>query len=121
MRRREFLAALAATTLTPQHAARAQLAGRTYRIGMVEPISAQLNSPNLAALRRGLDELGYVEGRNLVVDYRSADGNAALYPGLVTEVIGRNPELIIARGTPGGAMPGQAGDSAFPRCPSWCA
>jgi hypothetical protein len=67
---------------------------------MVEPISAQLNAPNLAALRRGLEELGYVEGRNFVFDYRSADGNAALYPGLVAEVIGRNPELIIARGTP---------------------
>ena len=100
MRRREFLGALAATTLTSQLAAQTQPGGRTYRIGMVEPISAQLNAPNLAALRRGLEELGYVEGRNFVFDYRSADGNAALYPGLVAEMIGRNPELIIARGTP---------------------
>ena len=100
MHRRTFLAALATATIAPQLAAEAQPTGRTYRIGIVEPISAQLNASNLAALRRGLEELGYVEGRNLVVDYRSADGNAALYPGLVAEVAGRNPEIIIARGTP---------------------
>jgi putative ABC transport system substrate-binding protein len=100
MHRREFLLAFAATTVTPQLAAQAQPTGRTYRIGIVEPISAQLNTTNLAALRRGLEELGYVEGRNFVFDYRSADGDAALYPGLVAEVIGRNPDLIVARGTP---------------------
>ena len=100
MHRREFLAAFAATTVMPQLAAQAQPTGRTYRIGMVEPISVQLNETNLAALRHGLEELGYVEGRNLVLDYRSADGNAAHYPSLVAEVIYRNPELIIARGTP---------------------
>ena len=100
MHRREFLAALVAASLTPQRAAQAQPTRRTYRIAVVEPTSAQLNATNVAALRRGLEELGYVDGRNLVLDYRSADGNAALYPGLVAEVIGRNPDLIIARGTP---------------------
>ena len=100
MHRRDFLTALAVTTAMPQLTAQAQPIGRTYRIGMIEPISEQLNLTNLSALRRGLKELGYAEGRNLVLDYRSADGNAALYPGLVAEVIGRNPELIIARGTP---------------------
>lgn len=111
MHRREFLAALAATTVTPQLAAQAQPAGRTYRIGMVEPTSAQLNATNLAALRRGLEELGYVEGRNLLFDYRSADGNASLYPGLVAEVIGRNSDLIIARGTPAALAVKQATSS----------
>ncbi|MBR1237863.1 hypothetical protein [Bradyrhizobium sp. AUGA SZCCT0182] len=83
MHRREFLAALVATSVTPQRAAQAQPTRRTYRIAVVEPTSAQLNTTNLAALRRGLEELGYAEGRNLVLDYRSADGNAALYPSLV--------------------------------------
>jgi putative tryptophan/tyrosine transport system substrate-binding protein len=100
MRRREFLAVLAATTVTPQFGAQAQPAGRTYRIGMIEPISAQLNATNLAALRLGLQEFGYIEGRNFGFDYRSADGNAGLYPALVAELIGRRPDLIIARGTP---------------------
>jgi len=100
MHRRDFLTALAVTTAMPQLTAQAQPIGRTYRIGMIEPISEQLNLTNLSALRRGLKELGYAEGRNLVLDYRSADGNAALYPGLVADLIERNPELIIARGTP---------------------
>jgi putative ABC transport system substrate-binding protein len=95
MHRREFLMALAATTVTPPLAAQAQPTGRTYRVGIVEPIAAQLNMTNLGALRRRLQEL--VEGRNIVFDYRSADGNAAHYPGLVADVIGRNPDLIIAR------------------------
>ena len=111
MHRREFLAALAATSMTPQLAARAQPTVRTYRIALVEPTSAQLNATNLAALRRGLEELGYAEGRNLVLDYRSADGNAALYSSLVAEVIGRHPDLIIARGTPAALACGQAGDT----------
>lgn len=100
MRRRAFLAALGATTVAPQFVAQAQPTGRIYRIGLVEPISAKLNATNLTALRSGLEELGYVEGRNFVFDYRSADGNAALYPSLVADVIGGNPDLIIARGTP---------------------
>jgi putative ABC transport system substrate-binding protein len=113
MHRREFLAALAAATATPQLAAQAQPAGRTYRIGMVEPVSAQLNATNLAALRRGLEELGYIEGRNLFFDYRSADGDASLYPGLVAEVIGRRSDLIIARGTPA-ALAAKAATRSIP-------
>jgi ABC-type uncharacterized transport system substrate-binding protein len=100
MHRREFLVAFAVTTVTPRHAAQAQPTGRTYRIGIVEPIPMQLNTTNLAALRRGLEELGYFEGRNFLLDYLSADGDAFLYPSLAAEVIGRNPDLIIARGTP---------------------
>jgi putative ABC transport system substrate-binding protein len=111
MHRREFLAALAATTVTPQLAAQAQPAGRTYRIGMVEPTSAQLNATNLTALRGGLEELGYIEGRHFLFDYRSADGNASLYPGLVAEVIGRHSDLIIARGTPAALAVKQATSS----------
>ena len=67
---------------------------------MVEPISAELNAANLAAFRRGLQDLGYIEGRNLVLEYRSADGDAALFPGLIAELIGLNVDLIVTRGTP---------------------
>ena len=99
MRRREFLGAIggaAAWTVT----ARAQPVGKTYRIGIAEVISAELNAANLKALRKGLQELGYVEGRNLALEYRSADGNAALFPGIISELIGLNVDLIITRGTP---------------------
>ena len=67
---------------------------------MVETISAELNAVNLAAFRRGLQELGFVEGRNLILDYRSADGDATRFPNLIPELIGLNVDLIVTRGTP---------------------
>src|SRR5215207_9962806 len=97
MRRREFLAAV--TSAWPL-AARAQEPGRTFRIGMAEPVSAELNAAYLAAFRQELKRLGYVEGRNLVIEHRSADGDASRFPALVTELIALNVDLIFARGTP---------------------
>jgi hypothetical protein len=96
---------LTATSESPAAAVRVRLScPSTARVGeRSETLSgartqidkAQLNATNPAALRRALEELGYAEGRNLVLDYRTADGNAALYPSLVAETIGRNPDLII--------------------------
>jgi putative ABC transport system substrate-binding protein len=59
-----------------------------------------MNTANLEALRLGLRELGYVEGKNLVIVYRSADGRAERFPELVSELIHEKVELIVARGTP---------------------
>jgi putative tryptophan/tyrosine transport system substrate-binding protein len=84
----------------PMAAAFAQQSVRTFRIGMVEPISDQMNAANLAAFRRGLRDLGYEEGRNLVLDYRSADGDSGRYPALISDLIASNPDLIVTRGTP---------------------
>jgi putative tryptophan/tyrosine transport system substrate-binding protein len=100
MRRRNFLGVLAGAAASWPLVARAQRAGQAFRIGVVETISAELNAVNLAAFRRGLQELGYVEGRNLVLDYRSADGDATRFPALISELIGSNVDLIVTRGTP---------------------
>ena len=67
---------------------------------MVEPISAELNAANLVAFRRGLQDLGYIEGGNLVLEYRSADGDAARFPGLIAGLINLNVDMIVTRGTP---------------------
>jgi putative ABC transport system substrate-binding protein len=99
MRRREFVAGLTGVALWPL-IARAQQADKIFYIGMVEPISAELNAANLAAFRRGLQELGYNEGRNLRLEYRSADGTASRSPVLISELIGLNVDLIVTRGTP---------------------
>jgi putative ABC transport system substrate-binding protein len=99
MRRREVIAGLGAAVAWPS-ITRAQPAGRTFHIGMVEPISVELNAANLAAFRRGLQDLGYVEGRNLVLEYRSADGDARRFPALIAELIGLKVDLIVTRGTP---------------------
>jgi putative tryptophan/tyrosine transport system substrate-binding protein len=101
MRRRRFIAVVALGGLAAAAgASHAQQAGKTYRIGMVEPVSAELNAPYLAAFRLALQDLGYVEGRNLVLEHRSADGDASRFPALVSEVIALNVDLIFARGTP---------------------
>ena len=100
MRRREVMASLAAVTSAWPIAARAQELGRTFRIGMAEPVSAELNAAYLAAFRQELKRLGYVEGRNLVIEHRSADGDASRFPAILAELIALNVDLIVARGTP---------------------
>jgi putative tryptophan/tyrosine transport system substrate-binding protein len=100
MRRRAVIALLGGVAAVRPLGARAQPTGRMLRIGMVEPISAELNAGNLAAFRRGLRDLGYVEGRNLVLIYRSAEGDAGRFPALVAELLSLDVDLIVTRGTP---------------------
>ena len=64
MRRREFITLLGGARQAWPLAARAQQVGKVYRIGILEPIPAAQNAANLDALRKGLRDLGYVEGRN---------------------------------------------------------
>src|SRR5262249_59750307 len=95
--RREFITLLGGAAAALPLAAHAQQVGQTFRIGMLETISAELNATNLAAFRRGLHELGYTEGRNLILEYRSADGDASRFPALISELIGLKADLIVAR------------------------
>jgi putative ABC transport system substrate-binding protein len=67
---------------------------------MLEAIPAARNAANLDALRKGLRELGYVEGQNLVIEYRSADGRAERFPDLAAELVRLKVDLIVTRGTP---------------------
>jgi putative ABC transport system substrate-binding protein len=116
MKRRELLTFLAGIAVARSGVwpltARAQ-ATRLYRIGMLETVSESLNAANLAALRTGLRRLGYVEGHNLVIEYRSADGDAARFPALAGELVQLGVDLIVARGTPAA----QAAKNAATRIP----
>ena len=98
--RRKFLATLGGAAAAWPLAARAQQGERMRRIGVLETVSVTLNAANYDALRQGLRELGYVEGRNLVIEYRSADGLTERFPDLATELVRRDVDLIITRGTP---------------------
>ena len=100
MRRREVMAGLAAASVAWPLVPHAQQTGKIFRIGMVEPVSAELNAAYLAAFRQGLQDLGYIEGQNLVLEHRSADGDASRFPALVSELIALNVDLLFARGTP---------------------
>jgi len=80
--------------------AEAQQPKKVYRIGVLERTSMELNAANFEAFRQGLGEFGYVEGQNIVIEYRSADGRDERFPDLATELVGLKVDLILARGTP---------------------
>src|SRR5215472_2080112 len=73
---------------------------RLYRIGMLERTSAATNAANIDGFRQGLGELGYVEGKNFVIEYRSADGHDDRFPDLAVDLVRQNVDLILTRGTP---------------------
>jgi putative tryptophan/tyrosine transport system substrate-binding protein len=98
--RRTFIGGVASALLAAPLAAHAQQAGKVFRIGILEAIPAAQNAANLEALRKGLRELGYVEGRNLIIEYRSADGRAERFPELASELVRLKADLIVTRGTP---------------------
>jgi len=98
--RRRFIGGVAGALLGASLVARAQQLGKVYRIGILETIPAAQNVVNLDALRKQLRELGYVEGRNLIIEYRSADGRAERFPDLASELVRLNVDLIVTRGTP---------------------
>jgi putative ABC transport system substrate-binding protein len=85
--------------LAVSFAAHAQ-SGKVYRIGMLETTAAPANRANLDAFLRGLREAGYVEGRNLIIDYRSADGRPERFPELAADLVRAKPDIIVTRGTP---------------------
>jgi len=98
-KRREFITLLGGTAAWPL-AVRAQQAGKVHRIGVLETISTTLNVANFYALREGLRQLGYAEGQNLVIEYRSADGRDDRFPGLARELLALKVDVIVTRGTP---------------------
>jgi len=97
--RREFISLLGGAAAWPLRAG-AQQAGKVYRIGVLEMTSATLNVANVYALRAGLRQLGYFEGQNLVIEYRSADGRDDRFPGLARELLALKVDVIVTRGTP---------------------
>jgi len=74
---------------------------KVMRIGFLGPNSAASTSNRMESLRAGLRDLGYVEGKNLVIESRWADGNYDRLPGLATELVGLKVDLILTSGTPG--------------------
>jgi len=98
MRRREFITLLAGAAVEWPCTAVAQ--SKIYRLGILETISPIVNAANFDALRKGLRELGYVEGQNLFFEYRSADGRNERFPDLVAELVRLKVDLIVTRSTP---------------------
>jgi putative ABC transport system substrate-binding protein len=86
MKRREFIAATAALLVSPRHV---QAQGKPRRIGYLGGFEYP------AAIRRGIDEKGWIEGKNLILDYRYFEGDNARIPPLAAELVALNPDLLI--------------------------
>jgi putative ABC transport system substrate-binding protein len=108
MDRRRFLLTLLAGALGPPLAAGAQQqAEKIPRIGyLVTNQAAALHMQQ--AFLQGLRDLGYVEGRNLVIEYRNAEGKLERLPALATELVALKVDVIVAGGTPAALAANQA-------------
>jgi len=90
---------LALTIFAAPLTAEAQQAPKVYRIGFLHPGSALPEPASLETLRQGMRELGYVEGQNLVMEYRYAEEREERLPDLAAELVRLNVEVIVAGGT----------------------
>jgi putative ABC transport system substrate-binding protein len=109
MKRRQFVGLVAGAMTAPAVVQAQQPA----------PVIGQLTSTTLAdwaivATRNGLDEAGYVEGRNLTVLYRSAEGQFDRLPALAADLVGRQVSVIFAAGSPVPARAAKAATTTIP-------
>ena len=99
------------TLLAAPLAAEAQPTGKVYRIGYLAIASPTASGPSMDAFRQGLREFGWVEGQNVSIEYRFADGETARLPGLAAELVRLNVDLIFAVSSPPAKAAQRATDS----------
>src|SRR5262245_48230118 len=97
--RRRFLAALSGGLLAAPLAAEAQQGGKLSRVGVLMNLYPPDAGPP-QALRQGLRDLGYIEGQNLVIDWRYQLGRVDRLPTLAAELVRLKPDVIVADSTP---------------------
>jgi len=100
MRRREFILLVGGAAAWP-FAARAQQAAKTARIGFLGADTQSGVESRLERFRSGLRDLGYVEGDNVFIDFRWAEGNYARLPDFAAELVRLKVDLLVTYGTPG--------------------
>jgi putative tryptophan/tyrosine transport system substrate-binding protein len=101
MKRREFIKLLGGTAATWPLVARAELPKAGPHVGWLATGDPTTYRFSLAAFRGGLRTLGYVEGRNITVEYRWAEGNVSRLPELADELVQQKVDVIVAGGTIG--------------------
>ena len=116
MKRRDFIALLgsaAGSSVAPAFVVRAQPAAVPV-LGFMSARSPEDSARELAAFRRGLEEHGQTEGRNLKIEYRWARGDYKRLPALAAELIGLRVNILMAGGGDGSALAAKAASSTVP-------
>ncbi len=96
---RIFTLTLALALLAAPLPVEAQQAAKIPRVGFLGATSG--SDPRVEAFRQGLRDLGYVEGKNLIIEYRWAEGRYDRLPALAAELVGLPVDLLVCHGTPG--------------------
>jgi putative ABC transport system substrate-binding protein len=112
MKRRDFIKLVASSATALPFAARAQQAAMPV-VGWFHGASAKFSKNLTAAFRKGLSEAGYVEGQNVMVEYRFADGQYERLPGLAAELV-RRPVAVIVAGSPPAALAAKVATTSIP-------
>ena len=101
--RRAFISGITLGLLAAPLAAEAQRADKVIRVGFLDAVSSR-NVPWTAAFERRLVELGYVEGKNLAIEFRTAEGRTDRLRDLATELVGLKPDVIVSSAGPDGTL-----------------
>jgi putative tryptophan/tyrosine transport system substrate-binding protein len=114
MRRRDFIATVGSAAAWPL-TARAQLAERRHRVSVLVGVGGQLAQSVVTASREELQRLGWIEGRNLQIDYRFSDGDPQRLARYADELANLQPDVILA-------FSGPAARAVQRRAPAtpWC-
>lgn len=99
--RRRLLLALGASTLIAPFRSHAQQRGKVWRIGVLVPGAKSGWTPMVEAFRSGLRDIGYVEGKNISIEYRWADGQYDRLPDLAAELVRLKVDVMVTNATPG--------------------
>src|SRR6516162_2452114 len=94
MRRRSLIAGLAALPVAPEHPAAQQPSGKIPRVGILTPGNNE-RTRSIDAFRERLRDLGYVEGRNIILEFRFAGGDRAQGPRLAAELVAAPVDVIV--------------------------
>jgi putative ABC transport system substrate-binding protein len=100
MERRTFIGVIAGGLLAAPLVAEAQQAAKVPRIGFLGNSTAALEANLVGPFREGLRDLGYVEGQNILIEYRWAEGQYERFPALIAELIALKVDVIVTAGTP---------------------
>ena len=101
MRRRDFVQILVGSTLSWPLSARAERPAKVHHIGFLGSTSRSEYADRVEAMLKGLYQLGYVEGKNIVIHYKWADGRYDLLSDFAAELVRLKVDVILTYGTPG--------------------